>query len=354
MPLELAQQEQPTVNPLPQAKPKPVSAAPTANTTGLSLASGVPQAPTPQAPQPSRLELANQSIETSAKATDPYYQKSLKDATSQAASVGQLGSGQLRTSLGDLSRNRALELDTLRSQAITSATNASIDDQFRARDQGLAQSQLELSSELGHGNLNIAGGQLELAKSGQAQQASQFGQSLDFKKAQADVEAAYKNGTLTLAQAQQKLAELSQQQSNTLQTGQLELAKSGQAQQGQQEAARLQVAKDQLAQAGQQFGLSLAQQKELATLADKTQNRQIDIATEQGRNALMIQLAQIMGTPGSNIPASFLAAIQKALGLTTGTTDPTVIKPVDNPVTVGINPTDIKPGYVDTTDTGVR
>src|SRR5690349_13962936 len=153
-----------TATPRPRRRPQAAVAPQSAPSGALSLAS-MPQqnvaAASPQTapatPQngvvqsPDRLSLANKAIETSAAATDPYYNKALKDATSQAAAVGQLGSGQLRTSLGDLARNRALELDTLRANAINTATNASIDDAFKARDQGLAAGQLELSKELGKG-----------------------------------------------------------------------------------------------------------------------------------------------------------------------------------------------------------
>lgn len=454
-----------------RATPKPRPAAP------LTLApdTSVPAATSAEAPAapangqvqaPDRLSLADDAITSSAKATDPYYQKALRDATSQAASVGQLGSGQLRTSLGDLARNRALELDTLRSNTINTALNNAIEDQFRARDQGLAASQLELSGELGHGNLDVAKqqadtarlgttgnlalgqGQLELAKTGQENQASQFTQSLDFQKEQASIEAAYKAGTLTLAQRDQALRELAQSQDNAIAQGQLELAKTGQENQASQftqsldfqkeqakieaaykagtltlaqrdqalrelaqsqdnaiaqgqlslaqtaqsqgnqiaqgqlalaqtaqaqnnaiaqgqlslaqtgqtadialrqkaldaqtayqngqltlaqrdqalkelaeshgwtiEQAKLDLSKQQLDQAAKQFGLSLDQQKALAEMADKTQNKQIDVSSEQGRNALLVQLANILGGPSGNVNPAFLSQVLKALGL---------------------------------------
>lgn len=81
-----------------------------------------------------RVKLANDVFESSAKASDPYYQKALRDATSAAAGNGQLGSGQLRTSLGDEASNRALQLDTLRSGLMHDATSGSIEDQYKNLD----------------------------------------------------------------------------------------------------------------------------------------------------------------------------------------------------------------------------
>src|ERR1700754_3960705 len=76
------------------------------------------------------------------------------------------------------------------------------------------------------------------------------------------------------------------------------------------------MAKEQLAAEGDLFGASLAQQKELATLVDKTQNRQIDVSSAQGQNALLLELARIMGAKDlSSIPPEFLASIAKALGM---------------------------------------
>lgn len=357
-------------NTLTMAKPKPQTPQPQTPQLAMAQPQASSQAVTPKAPLPSRIDLANQAVETSAKATDPYYQKSLRDAVSTAAGAGRLGSGMLRTSLGDLARNRALELDTLRSNAINTATNSAIDDAFRERDQGLAAEQLQLSGELGRGNLGIAQqqantsqtsalgnlelaksaqanqasqfgqtldlqkagqaadiatqqAQLELARSGQAQQASQFGQQLDFQKAQADIDAQFRAGTLSLAQRNQALAELQAKQQNDLATSQLELARTGQEQQFGLDTQRVQLAKDQLAQQAAQFGASQEQQMALAKLADATANRQIDVNSAQGRQQLLVQLAQILGTSTANIPAAFLNGVLQALGMATTTTSTT-------------------------------
>ncbi len=83
----------------------------------------------------------------------------------------------------------------------------------------------------------------------------------------------------------------------------------------EQEAARLDFQKAQAVQQAAQFGASLAQQKELAELADKTANRQLDLSTVQGKNALLLELARIMGGPSGNVDPAFIAAILKTFGV---------------------------------------
>src|ERR1051325_8796933 len=181
MPTDTTQQDDP--NALPLAKPKPVNQATSQNVQGLTIA---PQqaanntpAPTVQAPtQPvDRVQLATQAFDTFAKASEPAYQRSLNQVTSQAAGLGQLGSGQWRTGLRDEADRHQLELATQRDALINKATEGSIADAQTAYGQALAGAQQGLATELGRGNLSIAQqsantaekgtlGQLELAKSG--------------------------------------------------------------------------------------------------------------------------------------------------------------------------------------------
>lgn len=188
-------------------------------------------APTIAAPSSpvDRVKLAQEAFDTFAKSSDPYYQKTLRDATSSAAAGGRLGSGMLRTSLGDAASNRQLQLDAERDRLINAATEGSITDANTAFQQ--------------------------------------------------------------------------------------QLASTGQAQAYGSDQQRIQLAKDQLAQTGAQFGLSLAQQKDLATLADKTANRQLDITTAYGQNSLLLELAKIMGGTTGNVDPNFIASVAKALGL---------------------------------------
>lgn len=78
-----------------------------------------------------RLALAKSNFDNFASASDPYFQKSLRDANSSAAGAGQLGSGQLRTSLGDLAYNRDLQLNAAKTGYLNDATNNSIEDSYR-------------------------------------------------------------------------------------------------------------------------------------------------------------------------------------------------------------------------------
>jgi hypothetical protein len=452
-----------TTDRLAPPKPKPLAMTP--------LSTEYPSAPSTTGTPQNRLQLATHAFDTFAKSTAPAYQADLRAATQMAAGKGQIGSGGLRTTYGNLANQRALALDTQRDSLINAATTGTIADQQAADATALARYNAETSRLGTSGNLDvargglelakqheatstgqtqqqidlakkqadinaayqagtltlaqkdqalrelanqqqyglegqklelaktgqeasigaeqqrialaakqqeieqayqnkqitlaerdaalrelanaqqygIAGQQLELAKSGQAQQASQFGQSLDFQKEQAKIENAYKTGQLTLAQAQQKLAELAQAQSNanqqaqlTLQTraqdavekyqaGTLSLAQRDQALKELAEShgntleqEKLQLAKDQLDQQGKQFGLSLAQQKELATIVDKTANRQIDVSSAQGKNALIVELARIMGAKdGTALDPKFVEAISRSLGIAAPTQAPT-------------------------------
>lgn len=86
-----------------------------------------------------RYQIAQQELGTFNNATAPYYQRALRDATAQAASAGQLGSGQLRTSLGDLANQRNLQLQTAGQNFLQNALTGSIGDAYR--NIGIAQQQ---------------------------------------------------------------------------------------------------------------------------------------------------------------------------------------------------------------------
>lgn len=509
-------------NALPLAKPKPVNQATSqqpvpgqAPQLALAAPSNIPK-PTVAAPaQPvDRVALATQAYDTFAKAQEPAYQKSIEGVTSQAAGLGQLGSGQWRTALRDEANRHQLNLDTQRDTLLNKAVEGSIADASTAYQQALSGSQQGLAERLGTGQLEIARenadtsktgtlgqlelaksgqaqsgaqfdksldfqkqqaaieaqfkagtltlaqkdqalrelansqqyglageqlnlaktgqaasidadkqrialaqkeqeinaayqngqltlaqkdqalrelansqqfglageqlalaktgqaadianqqGQLELAKAGQAQQAGQFDKSLAFQEEQAKIEAAFKSGQLTLAQKDQALRELANSQQNTIATGQLELAKSGQSQQAdqfkqslaEQAAGRLQQNsqfnaslaqsgeqfKASLAQNAQQFGLNQTQQMALAKLSDATANRSIDASTAQGKNALLLELARILGGPTGALNPDALAAIAKSFGVELPASTTTA--------TTGITPTKKD----DTTDTRV-
>lgn len=82
-------------------------------------------------PTQDREALANQYTDNWIKSSEPYYQRDLRQATTRGAAQGKLGSGELRTSLGDLAINRGVQADTMRSNFLTNALEGSINDQFR-------------------------------------------------------------------------------------------------------------------------------------------------------------------------------------------------------------------------------
>ncbi len=364
-------------------KPPPLAGAP-----GLTLA-GQPQQPgqaggTPPSPQgtanipaptvaaPSapvdRLKLATDTFNTSAASTDPAYQQSLREATSTAAGAGQLGSGQLRTSIGDLALARGQELDTMRKQLVNDATTGSIADASTAYQQQLAAAQQGLAGTVAGANISqgqqaqdtsrlattggIAGQQaaLELAK-GEAVgnvggtstlSAEQLAAQKQEAAQQLQLATGEATGTVggqdTIAAKQLQLASTGQAADIAQKQQQIDLATKSLAQSGlqfnaqlaEQTASRLQQGSEfnasQAQSAGQfkasldqnatQFGLSQTQTQALAKLQNDTANKSIDASTEQGKNQLLIQLAAIIGGPtGATNPAA-IAAIAKQFGVT--------------------------------------
>lgn len=248
-----------------------------------------------------RLALAEKAFNTFSTSTAPQYQADLRLATQKAAGAGNLGSGQLRTSYGNLANQRALSLDTQRDKLINDAVTGTIEDQRYADTSSLNRYNADTQ------RLGVTGN-LELAKTGQqiqqsqfektqSQQAQQFEKNFTLQSAAQALNEKVQTGQLTIAQAQLALAQLAQQQSTALET------------------QKLQLAKDQLKQTGEQFGLSLQQQKDLAELANATQKYGIDANTAQGKNALLLELARIMGAKDSNIDPAFFEAIAAALGI---------------------------------------
>lgn len=227
-------------------------------------------------PQTNRVQLAQDAFDTFAKSSDPYYQKALRDATSQAAGAGQLGSGQLRTSLGDLAHQRQLELDTQRATLLNNATAGSIADQYA--NIGIAQQQQGFQAQQQQQATanQLAAEQLQLAKTGQSAQTALAegaltgtyggGQTLAAQEAARQNALAEKQfglaselgtGQLALAQqgqaAQQALAEKQFGLSSQLGTGQLTLAQQAEQARQSQAAQQLELAKTGQAQ---QFGLA--------------------------------------------------------------------------------------------------
>lgn len=120
------------------------SATPIPSAAGVSLSSIDPssdlrsQLITP-GPATDRYAIAQDQLKNYNDATQPYYQSALRDATSQAAGAGQLGSGQLRTSLGNLANQRNLQLETQGNSFLNDALTGSINDAYT--NVGIAQQQ---------------------------------------------------------------------------------------------------------------------------------------------------------------------------------------------------------------------
>lgn len=387
-----AEEEDDLPTPRPPGAPAPtMGLAPGA---GPMTAPGIP-APTMSAPPApvDRVKLATDTFNRMAESSAPAYAAAQRDTVRNAAALGQVGSGGLRTKTGTLQLERERDLDTLRKDLVTKATEGSIADANTAYQQALAAAQQGLAQTVGLGNLSVSQGQLALAREGQ-------GESLELQRRAQDIQQAYQNGTLSIAQRDQALRELESGQTNTRANAQLALAtraqtssetqaaaqlaeqtatrlqQSGQfsqslaetvasrlqgksldeqrlaldrlvadrtltvqqAQLAEQTAARAQQGSQfaaQLAQTASQFGASQAQQLQLTQLADRTQNRQIDVSTAQGKNSLMLELARIMGGPSGNVNPEFLKAIAASMGITlpdsTSTTPPPVVPPAVPP-----------------------
>lgn len=404
----------------------------------LPLSSEYPSAASTTGTPQNRLQLATNAFDTFARSSEPAYAADLRQATQAAAGKGQIGSGGLRTTYGNLANQRSLALDTQRDSLINAATTGTIADQQAADANRIAQQNADTSRIGTTGNLETARGTLALAQ-GEATGTVNGQQTVAARQADQDaairtagltgilngtetlqakqdaINAAIAQGHLTNEQGQLALSQLAQSQSNTQATGRLALdtttaaqsnanaagrlaldttgqqnqaqqaaaalalntraegASEGQAagrlaldtttaanananatgrlaldttgqqNQAQQAAASLQLSRDQLTQAGQQFGLSQAQQLQLATLADRTQNRQLDISGAQGQNTLLLELARIMGDKANTAPPEFLATIARALGIAdpnnrTTTTTPTATTTTTNTTGGGAPP----------------
>lgn len=249
--------------------------------------------------------------------------------------AGQLSLAERNQALAELAQQQNLALEKERLAESTRQSNANLELEKRRLDIGSNQTQQQIDLQKGRDDIEAKykAGTLSLAERDQALNELQNSQSYGLAVKGYELAAEVQRGNLTLAQAQQKIQEAYQNRTMTLAERNQALAELTQSQNQGNEQQRIQLAKDQLAQTGAQFGLSLAQQKDLATLADKTQNRQLDIASAQGKNSLLLELARIMGGTSGNIDPEFLKSVMAALGFgnvptptgttTTGTTTTT-------------------------------
>jgi hypothetical protein len=78
-----------------------------------------------------RVKLGEDIFDQFSKSTDPAYKLALRRAGISAAGAGRIGSGQLRTSIGDLASTRAQQLDLAKRGFMSDALSGSIEDSFR-------------------------------------------------------------------------------------------------------------------------------------------------------------------------------------------------------------------------------
>ena len=92
-----------------------------------------------------RWQLAQQKFDQFVEGTDPAYKAALRDANRMGAAAGGLGSGQLRTNIGDLAATRGREMDLSKRGFLTDALEGSIGDAWK--EIGLTQQQQGFQSE---------------------------------------------------------------------------------------------------------------------------------------------------------------------------------------------------------------
>jgi hypothetical protein len=369
----------------PKELPGPSVGLAPAPMTAPAMTSSVP-APTVAAPGApvDRVKLASDTFNNIAEAGQGAYDAAQRTTIRNRAALGQIGSGGLRTAVGDLQLARERDLDTLRKDLTLKATEGSIADATTAFQQQLAGSQQGLAEKIGLAGIDSQKDALALQEKLGLGGLSAEQQRIAIAQKQQDIDAKFNAGKMTLAERDAARADLALAQQYTLsqdslglekeklgiaknaqdvankvalgqltiaqanalldekvKLGQLTLAEKNQAlaeltqkQAVESDQQKLQLAKDQLEQQGKQFGLSLAQQKDLATIADKTANRSIDVSTAQGKNALLLELARIMGAKDlSSIDPNFLAAIAKSLGVALPATTTPKVNPPPNPKT---------------------
>lgn len=251
-------------------------------------------------------------------------------ALDEKVRLKELSVAERNQALAELSQQQSNQAEQQRIQLAKEqgATQADIQRQSLALERekfatgaGQTQQQIDLQKQRDDINAKYQAGTLTLAEKDQALRelanTQQYGLALNSQNIQQqtlELNRQIQTGQLTLVEAQQRLDEAYRGKQITLAEKDQALRELAQSQGNQNEQQRIQLAKDSLAQTGAQFGLSLAQQKDLATLADKTQNRQLDIASSQGRNSLLLELARIMGGTSGNIDPEFLKAVMAALG----------------------------------------
>lgn len=177
--------------PAPQPAPQPVSSIPGVQTTQINPADDLRSKQISVAPTANRMDIANTYLKNWNASTAPQFQADVNTAVSNKAATGQLGSGGLRTSLGDLSYNRDIQRNAQASNFYNSALEGSIGDAYKNVEQANQQQAYQTGAQNQAFNQNLAttqqsqsqynddfNHQLATTQQNNATQAQQFGQGV--------------------------------------------------------------------------------------------------------------------------------------------------------------------------------
>lgn len=254
-----------------------------------------------------------------------------EDLARRGLSASTIGGGYY----GDLAGQQDQALATMRAGLTQSAANAEIAGRTQAQgaaqsninaqnSQGLSEQQLELQKLLGVGNLGVSQGQLalsgELGRGGLDLNRDQLGLSRELGMGNLDLARTGQSQQYGLAKNAQDIQQsqfgqtfgLSQQQqelARELGLGNLNLSRDQLTQQGSQFDKTFAqqnnqfnqdfgLRKESAADQRNQFGQTLQQQRDIATMSDKTANRGIDSSAAQQQLDYLLRLAGITGIGG--------------------------------------------------------
>lgn len=269
-----------------------------------------------------RTALANQYIQNWNAASKPAFDADVRDTINQGAALGQLGSGGLRTRVGNLVANRDAQRDIAQSNFLTDALNNSINDAYN--NIGIAQQQQAYQTGLADTAFNQG---LAREQQNNATQAQQFGQGVTT----AQLENAQQNQLFGQNVTTQQLEDARQQQAfnQALASGNFQNALQGQlfnqgitsqqledSRQQQQFNQALQSAGLQNSQNAQEFG----QQYSLAQLMAQLQGQQFGQAQSQSQiedqltNSSFNRSLQQLLAGNSNNPADTSLILSQIFG----------------------------------------
>lgn len=145
------------MTPAPASAPPPAPAYTNPTAPGVNVSSTNPsnsllgQTITPGATA-NRVGIANADLQNWQQQQAPIFNANLRNATQQAAGAGQLGSGQLRTSLGDLAYNQNQATNAAMGNFTQNALTGSIGDAYN--NVGIAQQQQQFQAGLQNQGFN--------------------------------------------------------------------------------------------------------------------------------------------------------------------------------------------------------